>query len=60
MLEDGGSTPLGKGKIGKGDGLGGRQARINIIKASIDQSGPSNDQEDKYTELWTRREERLR
>ena len=35
-----------------------RKAGINVIKASIDQSGPSNDQEDKYTELWTRREER--
>ena len=39
---------------------GGRKAGINVIKASIDQSGPSNDQEDKYTKPWTRREERLR
>ena len=48
-----------KGKLGKG-WAGGRKAGINVIKASIDQSGPSNDQEDKYTKPWTRREERLR
>ena len=40
---------------------GGGQARINIIEASIDQSGPSNDHKYKYAELlWTRREERVR
>ena len=42
----------GLGWIGEGREGGWREAsRYNIIKARIDRSGPSNDQEDKYTEL---------